>query len=203
MKVLAISPPDDCVYEAEWIERLFDAGLARYHVRKPNWSADAVERFLATIPEACRERIFLHQHHHLVADWALGGCHFKDDLRNHYFSMDMEPLRENGRILSRSLHRIDDLDGDTQSWDAALLSPVFPSISKPGYQPNWSESTLVERIASRHQGVNAELYALGGVETKTAARCHAMGFDGVVLHGTLWQSDDPVQAFRAVWEVLQ
>lgn len=203
MKILAISPPDHFAKEAEWIERLLDAGLTRYHVRKPGWAAEELERFLASIPESCRGRILLHQHHHLVAEWALGGWHIKDDSREGLAPVDPAQLRADGRILSRSLHRIDDLDADTRSWDAVLLSPVFPSISKPGHQPHWDEATLVRRMAARDSGVKAELFALGGVDSENAAGCCEMGFDGVVLHGTLWQAADPVQAFHEVREVLR
>lgn len=203
MKIIAISSPDHCPQEAAWIERLLDAGLARYHVRKPGWSADELELFLGSIPESCRGRILLHQHHALVSEWALGGWHFKDDPQGDFISVDPSLLRSDGPILSRSLHRIDDLETDIRSWDAVLLSPIFPSISKPGHQPRWEGAKLVRKIAALGSGVRAELFALGGVHADNAAQCRAMGFDGVVLHGVLWQSEDPIKAFEAVKEVLR
>ncbi len=196
MDILAISPPDTFPAETQWIVRLLDAGLTRYHLRKPAWSAVTLEAFLQTLPPACRSRLVLHQHPALVQAHALGGWHVKGH------ADASSPLPPNpgslpaGRpVISRSLHRITDLEADTQGWDAALLSPVFPSFSKPGHHPPWTEAELARCLGERR---GARLYALGGIDATRAARCHDWGFDGVVLHGALWQAADPLAVLETI-----
>ena len=40
------------------------------------------------------------------------------------------------------------------------------------------------------------LYALGGVQPGKLALAQSLGFEGVVLHGALWQAADPLQFFN-------
>jgi len=196
MDILAISPPDTFPAETQWIARLLDAGLTRYHLRKPDWSAATLAAFLQAVPPGCRSRLVLHQHHALVQAHALGGWHVKD----HADARPPLPPDTGSRpaakpVVSRSLHRISALVADTQGWDAVLLSPVFPSFSKPGYQAPWTESELVQSLREFR---STRLYALGGIDATRARRCHDWGFDGVVLHGALWRAADPLTAFETI-----
>ncbi len=196
--MLAISPPDIWPDELLWIVRLLDAGLTRYHLRKPAWSAATLDAFLQEIPSSYRSRLALHQHHALVQTHALGGWHVKDD--TDAWQGRPAATRSAGRlVISRSLHRISALEADTQEWDAVLLSPVFPSLSKPGHEPPWTEPELARCLRGPR---NAKLYALGGIDATRAARCHEAGFDGVVLHGVLWQATNPLAAFETIREML-
>ncbi|MFU8780472.1 MAG: thiamine phosphate synthase [Kiritimatiellia bacterium] len=201
MDILAISPPDTYPTETQWIVRLLDAGLTRYHLRKPAWSIATLDAFLYTLPPACRARVVLHQHHELVQTYALGGRHVKD----HDSTCQMPPPNlasgaTRKQVVSRALHRITALDVDTHGWDAALLSPIFPSFTKPANQPDWTETELVQCL-KQHQG--AKLYALGGIDASRSVRCREWGFDGVALHGALWQAANPLAVLKATREILR
>ncbi len=246
--ILAISPPETYPEEAQSIVRLLDAGVTRYHLRKPSWTAAALDAFLRLLPPSYYARLVLHQHHALLQTHALGGWHAKDrsDPSQPLQLPSLSPQpdcnftvcsnRSLGRqtvdgitqrarptthalaseattfhscikgpglarkpFLSRSLHRITALDADTQGWDAALLSPVFPSLSKPGHCPPWTEDELVCGLRKPR---SARLYALGGIDATRAAYCIERGFDGIVLHGVLWQAADPVVALETIQRTL-
>ena len=66
MDLLAISPPDDeYLQEAHLIVQLLDAGLLRYHIRKPVGSQRATESLIQAVPEVYHSRLSLHQHYEL------------------------------------------------------------------------------------------------------------------------------------------
>ncbi len=69
-----------------------------------------------------------------------------------------------------------------------FLSPVFDSISKPGYGSRFSTEEL--REAAGKGLINAKVYALGGVDPSRFAELEALGFGGVALLGAAWQPVD-------------
>jgi thiamine-phosphate pyrophosphorylase len=79
-----------------------------------------------------------------------------------------------------------------------LLSPLFPSVSKSGYQP---QRTVLELAAIRShwraQG-GCPVYALGGVTAQTAPQARELGFDGIAFLGEVWGAENPVKAFLEI-----
>ena len=198
MDLLAISPPGHFPAEPEWIDRLLDEGLCRYHLRKPGWTQTELHRFVAQLPVHTRARVVLHQHHSLVEELGLGGWHFPD---HPGASRRLRQSRAAGVPavrLSRSLHQLRALFARMEHCAYAFLSPVFPSISKPGHVPPWTDRALQEALREAHAAQSAKVYALGGIQAENAARCRELGFDGLVLHGGLWEQADPLAALVRV-----
>lgn len=201
LDLLAVSMDVAFTEEPLVIERLLDAGLSRYHLRKPAASAQACADILKSLPAKYAARVVLHQHYELVEQYDLGGIHVKDvdaacEIRDCWRSSVRSAQ------LSRSLHCISDLNTSRSGWDAAFLSPIFPSLSKPGYVGDWSESALRDAVQQSNRASAAQLYALGGIDASRCRQCADMGFQGVVLHGALWQSPDPVEAFKRIRKVM-
>jgi thiamine-phosphate pyrophosphorylase len=183
MDLLAISPPDDDYpQEAHLIVQLLDAGLLRYHIRKPVGCRMASERLIQAVPEAYHSRLSLHQHFELSDRY---------EVCLHHTSHTVLGERA---ARSCSLHSLDALDTQLKGYEYAFLSPIFPSISKAGYGPSWTESAL--RVALKPD-YPTRLYALGGVQPGKLALAQSLGFEGVVLHGALWQAADPLQVFQS------
>jgi len=198
-EVRAVSPPDAFPGELEWISLLLDAGLARYHLRKPEWTPERIEAFLLALPESRRRQLVLHGPPSLAQGLGLGGVHVKDPGAG--VSLPVPP---GDGFRSRSMHCIEDLNTEVAGWDAVFLSPIFPSLSKPGYGPSWTEAELRTCLKDAKAGsADCKIYALGGVDADTVVRCREWGFDGAVLHGTLWHSRAPGAAFAEVMEVLK
>jgi thiamine-phosphate pyrophosphorylase len=78
MRLVVISPEDRDGREIDVLGALLAAGLERYHVRKPRWSASELASWLGRLPDGWRPRIVLHQHHELVERFGLGGRHWRD-----------------------------------------------------------------------------------------------------------------------------
>ncbi|TVP80832.1 MAG: thiamine phosphate synthase [Puniceicoccaceae bacterium] len=193
MDLLAVSPPRYLQHEARWIERLLGAGLHRYHLRKPGWPLAAVRDLVAELPEAVRRGVVLHQCYRLVEPYGLAGWHLRDRSGTGRAYQLLRKAGTPAERLSRSVHSIQNLLQSLEGYAYGILSPIFPSFSKPGHGPSWSESALRAALKSEHaSGPTAKVYALGGISTERLAHCRDLGFAGVVLHGALWEAADPV-----------
>ena len=124
MRLIAITTPGFRENEAGEIRRLLDGGWWRVHIRKPGSDPESVVRLLREIPRGYYPRLSLHDHFPLAGEFGLGGVHLNS--RN-----PRAPRGWNG-LVSRSCHTLEEIQqGD--EYDYQFLSPVFDSISKPGY----------------------------------------------------------------------
>ncbi len=202
MKLVVISPEQTDLREAAALAGLFRAGLDRYHIRKPDWSREELASWLRTLPESFRPHLVLHQHHDLVAELGLGGSHWRDDSGA---SRLLDPAARppgapaGAGYTSRSCHDLDSLRAALGRYDAVLFGPIFPSISKPGYgpRPGFDAEMLSGFLRERKAAVRrTSVLGLGGVAVEHLPQVAAMGFDGVAVLGAVWQTGDPVRAFR-------
>ena len=187
--IILISPSSQKSGEIELLSRFFDAGLMRYHLRKPDWTADELSEFLDQVPDQHLPKIVVHRCPSLLNDFPLAGYHHRstDSL------LDVEGSR------SRSLHQISELKNLESSVDYAFFGPVYHSISKKGYTPKIS---LSEIFAFFNSGMLNELakvpkiYALGGIRRKKIKKLADIGFYGVALLGSVWGSRDPLHSLN-------
>src|SRR5437762_3279825 len=130
MSVIVVSPEKPDPREPLVLAQLLDAGLPRYHVRKPAWTALELEQWILFLPDWCRRHLVLRQHHELVDKLALGGRHFGSGTPNPHSA-----LRTPNSFTSRSCHTVAELSAALGRFDSVFFGPLFPSISKPGYAP--------------------------------------------------------------------
>ena len=180
MRTVIITTPSFFTGEAEAICRFLASGDAwRVHLRKPGSGEEEMRRLIATIPHEFYGRLSLHDHHKLAAEYGLGGIHLKS--RN--------PEAPDGwhGLVSKSIHSVEEI-GSLTDVDYAFLSPIYPSISKPGYKADFSIEAL-----SGHVG--AKVFALGGVTTDKFAELEAAGFGGAAMLGAAWRPRIDRKAF--------
>lgn len=187
MKIVVISPESEDPREHAVLAELFAAGLTDYHLRKPSWSRDAVAAWLRALPAEFHGRVVLHSHHDLAAEFAVGGVH------NAPAGSPSAPVR------GHAVHCLSELRGLLDARARLLLSPVFPSFSKPGYGPSFDHADLRDILAQRRR---AEVIALGGIDASRIATCRELGFDGVAVLGAVWHASDPVAVFQELVSAL-
>lgn len=198
MQLVVISPETLEPHEPAVLARLFAGGLERYHVRKPAVPVAQLENWLRALPAAWRPRLVLHTHHELVARLGLGGRHYRE--------ADTIPRQPADGFASRACHDLPALRSAVGRYDAVLLSPVFPSVSKPGHSPDARlvpaaiAATLAVRTAEERR---TAVFALGGITRETAPRARDLGFDGVAVLGAIWQAADPERAFAELQDALR
>jgi thiamine-phosphate pyrophosphorylase len=191
MRLVVISPADDRPDERQVCLALFQAGLARYHLRKPRWTERVTAAWLEALPAGWRSRVVLHAHHGLRDTLDAGGVHFRDD-----GTAPTQPTTHG--FASRACHSTAAVATALGRYHAVLVGPVFASHSKPGYGPLAREeldrlqSLLAARTPAQQR---TEVIALGGVDDLSLPRCRDMGFDGAAVLGALWDAPDPVAKF--------
>jgi thiamine-phosphate pyrophosphorylase len=109
----------------------------------------------------------------------------------------MRKQQADGFTLSTSIHDIPSLPR-VEHFNYVFYSPVFNSISKPGYNSKVSEDLILDKA-----GYETKVIALGGVQVSNLPRIKRMGFDGAAVLGTLWNEPHrAVERFNQLKEQL-
>lgn len=96
-------------------------------------------------------------------------------------------------LVGRSCHDASELERLTTE-HYAMVSPVFPTESKPGYGPALGIDGLARLVGCSPVPV----LALGGVTPRTARDCIAAGAAGVAVMGAVMRADDPADVIRGL-----
>lgn len=175
MDVIAITLPEISENEGRRIMQLLDKGkISRVHVRHPQEEERGMRKLLESISSDYYPRLSLHDCHRLAAEYGIGGVHLNG--RNPTVPDDF------AGILSRSCHSGREVH-DSKGLDYVFLSPVFDSISKPGYRAAFSRDEL-RRILEQ---ARVRVYALGGVTPERFPELDALGFYGAAMLGAVWR----------------
>lgn len=173
----AVTPPYIYPDEGAAIERaLAEGGFDYVHIRKPGADADAIAALTAAVDPALRHRLTLHDHHELALPTGCGGIHLNS--RN-----PIAPAGWSGR-LSRSCHTIEEVQ-EAVGYDYVTLSPIYPSISKPGYRSSIADDP---RLPMALASAPSPVVALGGVTPAKLAHLEQSGFGGAAMLGAAWRS---------------
>ncbi|GAB2527772.1 hypothetical protein GCM10027085_17570 [Spirosoma aerophilum] len=107
-----------------------------------------------------------------------------------------------GSPFSTSIHHLTAWAELAGKAELVFYSPVFASISKPGYGPSVSLETVSQQIAAIRQQHDRlpRLIGLGGIQADNIRLVRQAGFDGAALMGALWQSPNPIDAFDRLKE---
>jgi thiamine-phosphate pyrophosphorylase len=177
-------PVDD---EEEIINELFREGLDLLHIRKPFINRDQMSDFIDSINSDFYNRLVLHNHYDLAADFPVSRFHFNETARHNNIHSSFKR-----QIISTSVHDIQTFNELSAEWEYAFISPAFPSISKNGYGKN---STILSEMKSRSNS-EVKMITLGGINEHTIGEAFGYGADGVALLGAVWENDEPLPAFK-------
>ena len=83
-----------------------------------------------------------------------------------------------------------------KKYDYVFLSPVFDSISKSKYQGKFKDQNFNVFLKK----VKQKVYALGGIDASKIDKVKRMDFQGVALHGAIWESENPLITFNEIKE---
>ena len=180
--MILISWPEPIAEEHKILNCLFAEGLQRFHIRKPLLGDGALGQHIKGIQEEFHDRIMLHQGYSLLEQFSCKGMHFPESKKGLFEKYSHLPVTK-----SWAVHALDEVNAVPDGVDYILLSPVFPSISKQGYQNNWPRGEPMHHL--KHNKSNRFQYiALGGIDLETAPKALAMGFDGVAVMGAIWEA---------------
>jgi len=175
---IVITLPNFFDGEAEQIVQLLHSSIDLVHIRKPQGSAEEIEKLIQEIPSEYYPRLVLHDHHELAVKYHLHGVHLNN--RN------PQPPQGWKGCVSRSCHSIDEVKEWKEKCDYVSLSPIFDSISKQGYHAAFSHEELAK---AKEEGIiDKKVLALGGVTFNRIDEVLRIGFGGGMILGDAWKN---------------
>ena len=195
--VIVITKPEFFEGEAEQIVQLLDSGKADIvHIRKPlvsladsaRWlelaelaelaGLERLESLIQALPARVYGRLVLHDCFELALKYQLRGVHLN--------SRHPQPPQGFKGAVSISCHSLDFLaECRRKPYAYMSLSPIFDSISKPGYHSAFTAEQIAE---ARRQGlIDERVMALGGVTFDKVNDVLKMGFGGAMILGDAWK----------------
>ena len=155
--------------EAGKLNTLFEEGLELLHFRKPTLDSKGYSVLLDMIQPEFHPRIMLHQYHELVKEFNLRGVHLQEQPRydlgaklDHYISQ----LNADRFAVSSSFHTLTEIEEKGSLFEYCLLSPVFSSISKAGYEGKGFDVTQIS---------NQTIVGMGGINEQTIPKTYDLG----------------------------
>jgi len=177
--IIVITKPVFFEGEAACITHLLDRGdVDLIHIRKPDSTESELESLVRQIPDRLYVRLVLHDHHTLAVRYGLYGIHLN--------SRNSEPVEGWRGSVSRSCHSLNELASCRRdNLDYMSLSPIFDSISKPGYRAAFSREEILK---AHNEGIiDSRVMALGGVTFDRVPEVMKMGFGGAMILGDAWK----------------
>jgi thiamine-phosphate pyrophosphorylase len=189
--LVLIAPEQDISNELILLNQLFEAGLDCFHLRKPAKTCEEYCAYIDQIDLKYHTRIVLHSFHELINRYSLKGIHFREQERIACLAVPSEYFRGLsmcGKTISSSFHEPEDITKCDFEFDYHLLSPIFNSISKQGYQGREFDVTQINKF----------IVGMGGVSMINLEKFTKLGFKGVGVLGGIWNSSSPIRDFKTM-----
>lgn len=198
MELIVITPEANVPDETTTVNKLFAAGLAKLHLRKPGFTTEEYRNYIGAIDERYHKRIVLCGGFEIWNEFKLGGVHLSSSMRNDENTWDkIEDVPMS--VLSTSFHSWDEVKENSFPYRYVFVGPVFDSVSKEGHKGIVDVSGAKETKAQLAEAGKRcpALIALSGVAVTDMRYLHRNGFDGAAMLGTIWQSPNPVITLNA------
>jgi len=191
--IVLIAPEKDIKNEIEILHQLFEEGLTYYHFRKPDKNYEEHVFYLNQIDKKYHDRIITHYFHELINEFNLKGIHFQEQKRKDALENGSEyfiRLNMLGKTMSSSFHEPEELANCDIEFDYHLLSPVFSSISKEGYEGRGFNVNHIDK----------PIVGMGGINVNTIKETIQLGFTGIGVLGGVWNAENPIESFKNIQE---
>lgn len=195
MKTIVITSPDFISEEINRLYEIYRLGVHAIHIRKPKATEAELDLFLEyllkVVPASC---VAVHAVTPLTARRRAITLHLPAAMRGY-----RDRPRSVGRPFSTSAHSLDELNRLGSRYSYMFLSPIFPSISKPGYAVQWEPADLQHALAT----CACPIYALGGISPQKLPAVKKFGFAGAAIMGAVWKSPTWAGALEAVKKCVE
>ncbi|MDP2385798.1 MAG: thiamine phosphate synthase [Bacteroidota bacterium] len=195
MQLVIISDNKIFPGEADVLNQLFDAGMPLFHLRKYENSKTEIIELLEQVKPEHYSKIAIHQYHEKAGEFDFKRIHFSETDRLQQTEKQLQRLEEEGFILSTSVHSVEVYKGLSNVFEYAFLGPVFDSISKFGYK--------ARKFDLKEKNPNVKVIALGGITADNYKDAITMGFDGVGVLGSIWNSGNQVEALKKIAQIFR
>lgn len=172
-KIIAITSTLFFEGEAARIQQILENKEADFvHIRKPGSSSEQIEKLISEIDSSFYPKLKLHDYFTLAKKYNLGGVHINSRCG----------IEDNvSGAVSKSCHSIEELNSSA-AFEYVFLSPIFDSLSKPGYKAKFDLQSLKEIVDGKN------VIALGGVTPDKFDILKSTGFAGAAMLGYFFPS---------------
>ena len=165
------------------------------HLRKPSWIRPDFETLLKSINPEHKRKVVLHQFHELASKYNVKGLHLREENRKQLSVLELKELSKELKrkklTFSSSFHSKEEIVANENVFDYVFLSPVFDSISKPGY--------VGSKFNVQSLKFETKVIALGGIDANNIHNTNELGFDGAAVLGAVWgESEKALQSFKEI-----
>ena len=189
--LLVITSEQELENEATLLNQLFFKGLEVLHLRKPSFDIVQYRALLKEIKSEFYSRIMLHENHELCKEFNLKGIHLQEqpriDLEDNLKSYT-DSYKSKGFKVSSSFHDPEVLNRCEIDFEYHLLSPVFSSISKKGYEGKGFDVNHIQK----------KIIGMGGVNASTIPDVLKLGYYGIGVLGGVWNTENPIESFKEI-----
>lgn len=169
--------------EADIITQVLASGVVdRVHLRKPD-DEPRVHRLLSLIPTGLYKKLSISYFPTLARKY---GCQY------HLREGEIPPA---GLPYSRSCHSPEEPGADPKA-SYSFLSPIYDSISKPGYRQAFPPASLAGKLPSN-------MIALGGVTCRSIPDLWRAGFAGAAMLGEFWKNVEDARNFAHITRAIE
>lgn len=186
-ELFLLSHPHQLKNEAAMISEILGSlPFLTLQLRKPDWDVKEIASLLEKIPAVFHQRIVAHYFPQLLESFRLKGWHFSP----------ARPAESSTKPVSASVHSLEELREFVPHYTYLFCSPLFDSISKPGYRATeWN-------ISGESDSVKNKAVALGGISELTIPVARNRGFHNFAVLGSVWNSPDPVSSAKQLSKLI-
>jgi Thiamine monophosphate synthase len=194
--------------EVELLEGMFEAGLEKLHVRKPGAAGNDMADLLERLAPGWASRLVLHGMPELACQYGIPQIHGAVELMDGKGRSGGGPvvgafhggsLAEGGPgpAISTSVHSWEEFKALPAGLAYAFISPLFDSISKPGYKANTA-------LLRQPEGTLACMpVGLGGIGADTIEAMIGRGWKGAAVLGWVWeQPREAVKRYEQLKKII-
>ncbi|BAJ50863.1 thiamine-phosphate pyrophosphorylase [Candidatus Caldarchaeum subterraneum] len=176
------------------VEECLAAGCRWFMVREKNMPLESLIKLtisIAKMAEKYSAAVVVNGYPEIVNQTGAAGVHLP-------WSMDIKAARRvvgGDKLLGVSTHSTEQaVEAEKMGADYVTLSPIFPSVSKPGYQ-NPAGLQMLKDIVRR---LTIPVIALGGIKPGNAKTCIANGAAGVAVLGAMMKAQKPYDVILSI-----
>ena len=178
--MIVITPPERQHIEdvAGDIIDVASSCICKEHLRMPGASEADFRKVLDSLEPTYHQYVVLCDHYALLAEYDVAGVYLPYRRVAEWRNIPLAPHQ----TIAVGAHSIQELQELPFTPHYALLSPLFDSISKEGYQGNPALLSCREALIKLPYPV----YALGGITPERQESVAKAGYAGVAVLGDIW-----------------
>lgn len=194
IKIL-MTNPYSVNFELNTINTLFEKGLDRLIISKPEFDTKDLEKYILHINDKYHNKLILIDELALAEKYKVAGILISKEQINKLFykTIFLNPfLKRNKKIeVYQKIKTVKEMDKIDKCINRVLIYPTFVEHYKQNIIQFFDSNSLLER-----KNKNILVFAMGGVTPARLPEIHKYDFDGYVMHSTIWRNSLPLERFQ-------